>query len=534
MNQQPVAVTVYRNEQGSPLPVFERISDYVTYWSEARPSHEALVDANTRMTYRDLRVSVDATAAALVVAGVRRGDRVAMLGRPRPECFAHFLAAASIGAIWVGLSPRYTPDEVATVLADSRPRIFFAMTDLDESTLAVLGHVGKTLPHIEMVIEHPGGSALPAHRSFAEFIGAADLTDSELERTRAAVSGADAAAMIYTSGTTGRSKGALVPHRALGQCGTIQSTRWYGDNPRKLCDLPLNHIGGLGDICTSILTAGGTTVFMDRFDAAGALRTVEAERLTHLYCIPTQLLAMVETAEWETCDLSSLEWILWGGAAAPLSLLEKLSRRVPLLGTSYSLTESTGSVTFTDVHDSLDVMSWSVGKIDPRYEVRLGGPGGAEVPMGESGEILIRGNHITLGYFGHEEATREAIDPDGWLHTGDLARIEPDGSVRLVGRLKEMYKSGGYNVYPREVEAALEEHPAVALASVVSVSDERWGEVGVAFVVADGVTSDELDAYLRERLANYKIPKKIRIEAELPKLPIGKVDKAALRSLAAS
>ncbi|MBO9524176.1 MAG: AMP-binding protein [Nocardioidaceae bacterium] len=499
------------------LPVLDRISDYVAHWARERPDREALVDAVTRTTYRELREEVDRTAAALVAAGVRHGDRVAMLGRPRPACFAHFLATASTGAIWVGLNPKYTPDEVAAVVEDCRPVLLFALLDLDEDTVAVLNRAAAAVPGLRVVVErdHPG---LGEHVLLAELLEQR-CDETALAAARAAVAGADAAAMIYTSGTTGRSKGALVPHRGLARCGVIQSSRWYGDAPRKLCDLPLNHIGGLGDICTSILTAGGTTVFMDRFDPAGALRTVEAERLTHLYCIPTQLLAMVATPEWEHCDLSSLEWILWGGAAAPQSLLEKLARRVPRLGTSYSLTESVGSVTYTDEDAPLDVLSWSVGKVDPRYDVRVD----------ESGEILIRGDHITLGYFGREEATREAIDADGWLHTGDLARIEPDGNVRLVGRLKEMYKSGGYNVYPREVESALEEHPAVTLASVVGVPDERWGEIGVAFVVAAGVDGAELEAYLRERLANYKIPKQIRIETELPKLPIGKVDKAALR-----
>ncbi len=159
----------------------------------------------------------------------------------------------------------------------------------------------------------------------------------------------------------------------------------------------------------------------------------------------------------------------------------------------------------------------------------LRGPDGLEAAPGESGEILIRGAHITLGYFDREAATREAIDADGWLRTGDLARLETGGHLRLVGRLKEMYKSGGYNIYPREIEAVLEAHPAVTLASVVGVPDDRWGEVGHAFVVAQGVGADELDAFLRQRLANYKIPKQIWLEPALPTLPVGKIDKAALR-----
>ncbi|GAA2826363.1 class I adenylate-forming enzyme family protein [Kribbella solani] len=510
------------------IPVLPRISDYVGHWAGIHPEREALVGDSVRWTYRELQAEVDAIAAALVGQGVGRGDRVALLGRTRPECFAHFLATASIGAIWVGLNPRYTLDEITAILADSRPRLVFSMIEPSETGFAeLLGGISEqTGPSVPLITRGDAGPGIST--GWAAFL-AAGTDRSSLDVARKAVEPHDAAAMIYTSGTTGKSKGALVPHVGLSSCGVIQTSRWYGDAPRKLCDLPLNHIGGLGDICTSILTAGGTVVFMAKFDAAGALRMVERERLTHLYYIPTQLLAAVETPEWETCDLSSLEWILWGGAAAPLGLLERLAQKGAKLGTSYSLTESTGSVTYTEPDDPLDVLAWSVGRIDPRYEVTIRRADGSTANDGEEGEILIRGEHITLGYFGRPEATREAIDADGWLHTGDLARIEPNGHVRLAGRLKEMYKSGGYNVYPREIESVLEQHPGVSLASVVGVPDDRWGEVGHAFVVAGDVSADELETFLAERLANYKRPKRLWLEQSLPRLPIGKVDKAALR-----
>ncbi|MET7328146.1 class I adenylate-forming enzyme family protein [Nonomuraea sp. NPDC005650] len=499
-------------------PRLPRITDYVEHWAAHRPAGEALVGENGRWTYERLRDDVDRCAAALLAAGVGRGDRVAVLGHPQPECFVLFLATAGIGAVWVGLNPKYTDAELAHVVADSEPALLFGMLGPDDPTQRALS---------------PGRARVVIHRSssYEEFIEAA-RPDDRLLAARREVRPLDPAAMIYTSGSTGRPKGALVPHWGLAHCGVVQAGRWYGDAPRKLCDLPLNHIGGLGDISTSILVAGGTVVYMPRFDPAEALRTVERERLTHLYCIPTQLLAMVATPEWRDCDLGSLEYILWGGAAAPRSLLETLSRTGARLATSYSLTESTGSVTYTDPGDSLDVLSWSVGRVDPHYEVALRAQDGTP---GKAGELLVRGDFITRGYFRDPEATRAAIDADGWLHTGDLAVEEPGGHIRLVGRLKEMFKSGGYNVYPREIEAALEEHPAVALAAVVGVPDERWGEVGHAFVVPRApVTEAELREHARSRLANYKVPKVFRLEGELPKLAVGKVDKVRLRLLAAS
>ncbi|MCW6004331.1 AMP-binding protein [Micromonospora sp. CPCC 205371] len=511
------------------LTHLERITDYVDHWAQRYPDREALVLDDDRWSYARLRAHVHSCSAALLAAGVRRGDRVALLGHQRPECYAVFLATAAIGAIWVGLNPRYTSAELAHVVADSQPRVLFGMLDADDQAqlrtlreLAALG-VARVVTKDRAV---PGLS-----ESHDEFLrGGSDLPAEQLASVRAAVRPADPAAMIYTSGTTGRPKGALVPHGGLAYCGVVQSGRWYGGAPRKLCDLPLNHIGGLGDICTSMLTAGGTVVFIERFDAAGAVRTVERERLTHLYWIPTQLLAAVQTPEWTQTDLSSLEWILWGGAAAPLSLLNTLHAVGARLGTSYSLTESTGSVTYTDPDDPLDVLAWSVGRVDPHYEVSLRRADGSPAAPGQSGEIVIRGDHITRGYFRNPDATRAAIDADGWLHTGDLAQQEPGGHIRLVGRLKEMYKSGGYNVYPREVEAAIEDHPAVSLVAVIGVPDPRWGEVGHAFVVLRApATAAELERFARSRLANYKVPKVFWLETDLPKLPVGKVDKTELR-----
>lgn len=501
------------------IPQLPRITDYVEHWAERRPNREALVGEIGRWTYERLRHDVDRCAAALLAAGVRPGDRVALLGHPQPECFVVFLATASIGGIWVGLNPKYTIAELTHVVADSEPTLLFGMLGADDATLRALSS-GRELRVV-------------TSSSYKEFLDV--RPDDRLQVARRQVQPLDPAAMIYTSGSTGTPKGALVPHWGLAHCGAVQAGHWYGDAPRKLCDLPLNHIGGLGDISTSILVAGGTVVYMPRFDPAGALRMVERERLTHLYCIPTQLLAMVATPEWGECDLGSLEYILWGGAAAPQSLLETLSRTGARLATSYSLTESTGSVTYTDPGDPLDVLSWSVGRVDPHYEVMLRRQDDVSATPGEAGELLIRGDFITRGYFRDPEATRAAIDVDGWLRTGDLATKERGGHIRLVGRLKEMFKSGGYNVYPREIEAALEEHPAVTLAAVVGVPDERWGEVGHAFVVPHApVTAAELREHARTRLANYKVPKVFRLEDDLPKLAIGKVDKVRLRLLATS
>ncbi|NND83516.1 MAG: AMP-binding protein, partial [Acidimicrobiia bacterium] len=234
-------------------------------------------------------------------------------------------------------------------------------------------------------------------------------------------------------------------------------------------------------------------------------------------------------------DLSSVEYIIWSGAAAPEPLLEVLATFDATLATSYGMTETVGSVTYTDLDAGFEVLANTIGKPDPRYEVKVMRPDGTESEVGEEGEIWVRGDCRMLGYFNREDATKETIDPDGWLHTGDLAFMRPDGNLTLVGRLSEMYKSGGYNVYPREVEMVLEDHEALVLAAVVGVPDPLYREVGFAFVQAQPGASVDLDglrAYCRTRLANYKVPKHFEVIEEMPFLPVGKIDKLRLAEMA--
>ena len=215
-------------------------------------------------------------------------------------------------------------------------------------------------------------------------------------------------------------------------------------------------------------------------------------------------------------------------------MIEALRRTSPgvVVATSFGMTETTGSVTYTQPDDDLDTLSETVGRPDPHFEVRIARPDGAPVAPGEEGEIQVRGEHIMLGYWRRPEATAAAIDADGWLHTGDVALLRPDGNFALRGRMSEMYKSGGENVYPREVEQVLEAHGAVALAAVLGVRDPLYGEVGHAYVIrrpGSDPTEDELRAFCRERLVNFKVPKRIVVADALPMLPIGKIDKVALR-----
>jgi acyl-CoA synthetase (AMP-forming)/AMP-acid ligase II len=508
-----------------------RITDYVARWAAAAPEREAAVLGDIRITYAELERRVDRVARALIAAGVKRGDRVATLSTPHPDFYVTFLASASIGAMWLGLNPKYTLDELKYVVNDANPSVLFARTRIGERDymldLIELCHGSKR----ELVALPPGdlpARALPLSM-FEDY--SAKVSDDDLARARAQVEPGDAAMLVYTSGTTGKPKGAMLPHRGLVKCCEIQSKIWSADPLRILNNFPINHVGCVGDICCYVLVSGGTIVFNEQFDPKEVLRTIEKERITAYGQIPAMFAMTLASDEAAKTDFSSVQILIWSGAAASRELILKLREITPRMSSSYGLTESVGSVTYVHDTEDMEILADTIGWPHPAFEFRLASADGLPVPIGEPGEIQVRGDFIMLGYLNRDEATREAIDGEGWLHTGDLALARPDGAIKLIGRLKEMFKSGGYNVYPREIEIALEAHPAVRLAAVIGVPDPLYVEVGHAFVVADGITDDDLREHCRGRLANYKVPKRFTISAELPLLPIGKVDKRALRAL---
>jgi fatty-acyl-CoA synthase len=508
-----------------------RITDYLGRWAKAAPDREAAVLDDVRISYAELERRVDRVARALIAVGVKRGDRVATLSTPHPDFYVTFLASASIGAMWLGLNPKYTLEEQRYVVDDADPAVLFARTRI--------GDRDYTIDLIDLcsgskrgLIALPPGD-LPARAaplSLFESYGAS-VSDEDLARARALVEPADPAMLVYTSGTTGRPKGAMLPHRGLVRCSEVQSKIWTAEPLRILNNFPINHVGCVGDICCYVLVSGGTIVFNEQFDPKEVLRTIEKERITAYGQIPAMFAMTLATDEARKTDFSSVQIIIWSGAAASRELILKLREITPRMSSSYGLTESVGSVTYVRDTEDFEILADTIGWPHPAYEFRLASPEGTPMPVGEPGEIQVRGDFIMLGYLNRPEATREAIDDAGWLHTGDLAVARPDGAIKLIGRLKEMFKSGGYNVYPREIEIALEAHPAVRLAAVIGVPDSLYTEVGHAFVVADGVTGDELRDHCRTRLANYKVPKRFTIASALPLLPIGKVDKRALRAM---
>jgi acyl-CoA synthetase (AMP-forming)/AMP-acid ligase II len=510
--------------------VLDRISDYADFHAAAHPEREALVHGAARWTYRKLAEEVLHCAASLHAAGVRAGDRVAFHATPRPECFIGFLAAARLGAITLGLNPKFPSEELDYFVRDAEPRLLLGFArDAEGDHGEALVRLGRTHVSIERTVIFDADSAWARWLEEGEGIPRATL-----EAARTAVRPHDACLLVYTSGTTGRPKGALLPHRALTFCSAVQAEHWAADPLRCLCNLPVNHIGFMGDISSYVLVAGGTNFFLEKFDPEAMLALIETERLTGWGHVPTAFAYALAQPGFARRDLSSLQRVIWGGACMPREMIEALVHATGAqLATSYGSTETGGSVTYTDADAPLDVLAETVGRPDARFEIRIAGADGRALPPGAEGEVQVRGDHVMLGYWRRPEATAEAFATGGWLHTGDVGVLREDGNLALRGRLSEMYKSGGENVYPREAEQVLEAHPDVALAAVFGVPDPVYGEVGHAVVMrrpGARVDAATLRDFCRARLVNFKVPKSIELRDALPMLPIGKVDKRALRA----
>lgn len=507
------------------IPDLPRLIDYLRHFAGVTPEAEAVIDLDgRRLTWAELTNEVERVAAVLAERGLGAGDRIAVLAPSCGDAWVTLLAAVSLGMTWLGLNPRYTIGEMEHIIGHAQPRLVVVQRAIH----------GRTYAAEIAAFERAGSPAI----TFDEL--AAMRSDSAaITAVRALQDSADPAApclLVYTSGSTGKPKGALLGQAGLIACSRIQAHHYGIAGGRSVNPLPINHVGWICDTNTTSLVTGATLVFADRFDPARLLRAFGEERLTSWGGVPTMFQLLLEEPSAAHADFSHVRRVLWSGSPMPLDLAVRLAELGAPMHNFYGMTETTGSVCFTAPDADIPTAVGTIGKPEASYEVRIADPEtGALCAIGETGEIQVRSPGVMLGYLDDEAATREAFTADGWLRTGDLAEARSDGNLMLRGRSREMFKSGGFNVYPREVEIALEAHPGVAAACVVAVPDATFHEVGHAFVLVGETDAPELaavEAHARTLLANYKVPKRITLVTALPMLPIGKVDRKALAAKA--
>ena len=474
---------------------------------------QALVE-RTAVTYGRLDLRSERLAGALVAAGLVRGDRVASLTGNRPEHVELLFACAKAGLTLVPLSLRLAPAELSYQLADAEPRLLWA--EPEQAELAEAACEQLPSPPRRHVLE---ATAIDAF--VAEHGG---------EQCDTPVRDDDGLLLLYTSGTTGRPKGAVLTHANCFWTNlSLERTTEMSGSEVVLQVLPQFHVGGW-NVQPLLAWWKGATVVLERcFDAGRVLELIDRRGITTMMGVPANYLFMSQHERFARADLRSLRQAIVGGAPMPEALLRIWLARGVAIVQGYGLTEASPNVLCLPAEDAARKLGWA-GKPYPHIEVALRDVGSGELLDGPaSGELLVRGPAVFAGYWRNPDATAEALR-DGWLHTGDIAERDAAGYYRICDRLKDMYISGGENVYPAQVEAVLHEHPAVADAAVLGVPDERWGEVGLALVVRrDEVTEEQLLEHCGQRLARFKVPRGVRFLDALPRSATGKLLKRELR-----
>jgi fatty-acyl-CoA synthase len=493
------------------------------------PDRLALVDVHTsaRLTYRELDDrAVGCARVWREGLGIGRGERVGLLSHNRIEMLDAFFAAGKSGVVLVPMGTRLTAAELAHVVVDSGLRALFYDGELAGTVekLAARPELAEAALETFVALDEPAAPGHLAHRGLL-----AALAPSSWRREKCEPE--DLYCLLYTSGTTGKPKGVMTPHRMVAWNGYNTVISWgLRDDDVSPIFTPLYHSGGLGAFLVPLVAAGGTVVLHRGFDPAEIWRTVEAERCTVVLGVPTIWKLLLEAPELAGTDLSSVRWLISGGAPLPLWIIEAYQRRGVVFKQGYGLTEVGVNCFAMTVEESVSRRG-SIGKPMIGTEAKLIDAEGVEVGDEVVGELCLRGPHVCQGYWNAPGATAAALDAEGWFHTGDMARRDADGFYTIAGRAKDMFISGGVNVYPAEIEAALLLHPGVEDAAVTGVPHEQWGEQGVAWIVPRSQpppSPEELADHLEERLARFKVPRAWRYLDALPRTAYGKVVKGQL------
>ncbi|UFN44792.1 AMP-binding protein [Nocardioides okcheonensis] len=530
-------VTSYARGETTPALLEETIGANLSRTVATHADREALVEcaSGRRWTWAELDRDVDELARGLMGAGIQQGDRVGIWGPNSAEWTLVQFATARIGAILVNVNPAYRTHEFAYVANQSGMRLLVAATSFKTSDYrAMIEETRVDTRALERVVH------LDDEESWAGLLAdGRRVTADDLAQRAASLDPNDPINIQYTSGTTGFPKGATLSHRNILNNGyLVGEVCGYTEADRVCIPVPFYHCFGMvmGNLACS--THGATMVIpAPGFDPALTLRATADESCTSLYGVPTMFIAEWALPDVETYDLSSVRTGIMAGSPCPEEMMKKLiAAGIDEMTIAYGMTETSPVSMQTRRDDSLERKVGTVGRVCPHLEVKVVDPlTGETLPRGEAGEFCTRGYSVMLGYWDEEEKTREAIDADGWMHTGDLGVMDESGYVRITGRIKDMVIRGGENVYPREIEEFLYTHPDIEDVQVVGVPDQKYGEELCAWLrMRSGSTpldAEAVRAFATGKLAHYKIPRYVMVVEEFPMTVTGKVRKVEMREV---
>ena len=516
------------------------------------PDREALVSChqNVRMSYRELDRESSRLASALLCRGIGQGDRVGIWAHNSAEWLLLQIATAKIGIVLVNINPAYRVTELEYALNKVGCKMLITMTAFKTSDY--LGMVrelapdvgdcmpgnlnAKRAPLLKTVVQL-GTQKVAGMLGFADLLAQGDVNDPAVAKVGVSLKAADPINIQFTSGTTGFPKGATLTHRNILNNGFFIGEAMQLTEADRLCiPVPLYHCFGmvLGNLAA--LTHGCTIVYPnDGFDALSVLETVQAEKCTALHGVPTMFIAELAQARFAEFDLSSLRTGIMAGSPCPIEVMKKVLSDMHMkeVTIAYGMTETSPVSCQSTTTTPLARRVSTVGRVQPHLVIKVIDPEtGTTVPIGETGEFCTKGYSVMHGYWGDDAKTREAIDGDGWMHTGDLATMDAQGYVNIVGRIKDMVIRGGENVYPREVEEFLYQHPAVSDVQVIGVPDEKYGEeLCACIILKPGLqpTVDDIRAFCIGKIAHYKVPRHIHFVDAFPMTITGKVQKFVMR-----
>lgn len=520
------------------------------------PDNDALIvlHQNVHWSYRELQQRANQCARALLSMGVRKGDRVGVWSPNCSEWTVSQIATAKIGAILVNVNPAYRTHELEYALNQSGARFLITADSFKTSDYRGMLYElapelkacadgklkSQKLPDLECIInlsdeKHPG------MWRWADMLELADhVSEDELADLQATLQFDDPINIQYTSGTTGFPKGATLSHNNILNNGFfVAESMGFTSEDRLVIPVPLYHCFGMVMGNLGCITHGATMIYPDEgFDPTSVLKAVHSQKATALYGVPTMFIAELDHPEFDSFDLSTLRTGIMSGSICPTEVMKQVISKMNMkeVQIAYGMTETSPVSTQTGAKDSIEKRVSTVGRTQPHLESKIVDPGNGQiVPRGEIGELCTRGYSVMLKYWNNEHATAEAIDEAGWMHTGDLATMDDEGYIQIVGRIKDMVIRGGENVYPKEIEEFLYTHPAVSEVQVTGVPDKKYGEELIAWIKlhphADEVTAEELREFCKGKITHFKIPRYFKFVDAFPMTVTGKIQKFKMREI---